>query len=105
MAISLAQLKENTVNIPIKYNNLVANVKVAVERLDADLLDKIGTAEKSGDTQGLRLLLSSVIDGWDLYAETEGDFPPNAENIGKCPILFLNLLVKSVFELVNGNPQ
>lgn len=105
MAISLAQLKENTVKIPVKYNEHIANVSVAVERLDANLLDAISTAEKAGDTQGLRLLLSSVVTDWDLYMTETGDFPPSPENIGQCPILFLNLLVKAVFELVNGNPQ
>jgi hypothetical protein len=105
MSVSLNQLREITIPIPIKYNNYTVNVEVAIDKLDADLLDKINEADKSNDTQGLRLLLSQVIVKWDLFINSEGDFPPTVENIGQCSLLFLNILVREIYQLISGNPK
>lgn len=46
--------------------------------------------------------LAGRIISWTVFLKTEGDFPPTAENLAKCPEPFLTLLANRLSEVITG---
>ena len=50
--------------------------------------------------------LALIVTDWSIYLETEGDFPPNVDNLASLPFDFLSFMVESISETwEGGKPQ
>lgn len=98
MGMRLSAIKAKTRTATVEFLDEKIDVSYFPAVVTPDLMDQVQKAADDDDLGVVGMLLSEVIDWWDVLDDNDKRLPPTPENIGAMPIPFLMAVMNEVQE-------